>query len=69
MALSLIQCHFILLFLFFNEVVVVLFFAAVMVLSIILVAFFYINNIKCYIYGCCLSSFSYKSLGLSAYLL
>jgi hypothetical protein len=46
-----------------NEISVILFFAAITICSVILENIYYINNVKCWSYRCCLSSICTNDLG------
>jgi hypothetical protein len=52
-----------------NEIAIILFFTAITICSDILESIYYTNNVKCYSYICCLSSFCANDLGVGAYLL
>jgi hypothetical protein len=46
-----------------NDVAIILFFAVITICSVILESIYYINNVKCFSYRCCLSSFCKNDLG------
>jgi hypothetical protein len=46
-----------------KEIAIILFFDAITTCSVILESVYYINNVKCYNYRCCLSSVCTNALG------